>query len=463
MKPIRVPLHLLLCSMSAGLLCNTGFPAGAKGSLLSSAKYKVNASTYKMDVDSVRYTYSGGRFGDLKTAGGIPFDSSISYPYTINASLPTAKAISVKHFNAVGLVDTESNFWSTRTIRIFNAAGNPIQCDFQSGNSSSKTWQTTQRQYRHYNVAGLDSLYLMMIWDASTSSWQTDNRSTWSYNAGGKMTSYTIEQWNSTSSSWDGVFRYMYSYNSVGLLIDDKLETWSTSTSSWVVSNLRFNTYNGSFMTTQVWEQYFNNTLNAVDSTEYVASGSPVLTTVASTYRKSGASGTYRPSQRITTVTNPAGNLNAYIWERGTTTGWINHRYTYFAYNSDHQLVREYMEAWDGTGWTNEPTVSYETLYKYGSPTGISSQTGARTSTIELAINPVPASGTISLRLILAKPQGYEATIADMSGRQCRNWTGIAKTTSYTEPVSIADLMPGVYHLTVTTRDGQDTRAFVVR
>lgn len=151
--------------------------------------------------------------------------------------------------------------------------------------TQSRDFQGFRNGYRYshtYNVEGLETQELRLIWNTASASWNNDLRYSSVYNPQGNRIEYKMEVWNGTEylnsdleihnynqsgqllesvlmswadNSWEGHARYLYEYDQNDNLITETLLDWDGT--GFVYYQKTMNEYNASNNLESTLEQYW--------------------------------------------------------------------------------------------------------------------------------------------------------------------------------------------------------------
>lgn len=360
--------------------------------------------------DSVTYAYSPGKYGsfdDLWLNWKWDFDASVSYDYNGTSYDPYWKEIVT--YAPDGKMSTYiSQEWNTTTSAwdnyskdtfIYNTAGNLITGNYWEWNSGTGTWDLLYRTTYTYNAANKVLTMLQEEWDGTA--WDDLVDETYTWDASNRCTTWVVRF--SFGSTWDNAIREHYSYDGSGNRTNTISENWDMMASEWDTVKYAYS----SFVTN------------------------------------------HQPQTAITMQKNE------------TTMLFENTDKTNYTYNSYGKPDYEFSEKWHPTTstWAVD-TYSYATRYHYETyTTNVDHITG---NNVTADIYPIPAAANINVNITWNEAQRYRATITDATGRVHMSWTSPAMAKTHQETISVADLPPGNYVLTLRGDKDKVAKQFTV-
>lgn len=419
--------------------------------------------------DSVHYTYSGTRGGDLN--GIINFDNASYYRW-----------------------DTAGNAWRPTYLYIlsYDAQNRPNAEVIQTWASSTSSFVNSNKISFSYDVQGRPTLIKNEVWNLGTNAWNNYQQFTsFTYNASGKPASYTLQQWKPSSSSWVNFQRFTGSYSAHGDLTGWVTEIWNAASSAWInMTNERY-TYNAAYKNIryerQTWDagnnrwkndlgySYYYNSSNQnngytrqigdiiglswvnTDSFHYSAvnsAGYP-LTQLGYVWTSS----MWQPATRYTVTYNSANLENYSLREDWNGSSFVNTQRDFSNYNSFGQLSSAYGETYSNGNWGIGITDVSE-RYAYQNYTTEVSPVALQAADISLC--PVPAGQYLDLSIKWQQPQAFSVRVYDMKGSIVQQWDA-QPAQLYNRRLSVERTATGVYILRVTSRDGLLEKSFAIQ
>jgi hypothetical protein len=302
---------------------------------------------------------------------------------------------------------------------------------------------------------------LIHEWNTTTSAWDSVSKSTNTYDASGKMLTSLEQEWNSTTSTWDNLYRTTYTYNTAGKLASSLDESWNNTSLIWENAQMIDYTWNASGDLTMSLNKYwFGLTwMDGFRSTyTYDASGNRIEQLNETSFGMGwDTTGKVVNSGFVANHQPQASIFMEYV---DTTASFVNSFKDNYTYNTYGKPTYYYSQNWDTTSgtWVSD-TFATATRYHYQTFTTGVAQVAAEGG--DVRIFPVPATGNLSIAATWDNAQPFAVAITDMTGKIHTRWT-VSSTKQYNETISVSDLPPGNYLLTLEGRQGRVTKLFQV-
>ncbi len=425
MKTTLLALFLSSCAGLSGTAKTT-----ATGSrLVSSATYSYySGSAFSLNDSSV-YTYSGGRGGDLDV--GTHPDMHLA----------------LRNYST-GLENWYRSLWT------YNAAGTDSVKVSQYWHTTDLAWRPQTRAHTSYDGAGRISSVLEEDWDVDAGAWKLRFRTTYGLNGAGLTEALTVEQWDEAGSTWELYEQSLFSYDA---RTKPTTETFQyRSGGAWVNSHRYLKQYDAAGNETSAIYQYWSSgsfkNSNA-DFYSYTAAGKTAAQTGANW---NTAASTWDSTSREVyhyDGSNHRAELVYQSWSAATSS-WKDSRQDVFTTNTYGQLTSRTIRYWNAGGFWELTTSSQQRRYYYEEHTlAVGEGLAATASGGTMQLSPVPAADVLNLGIVWDNPQGFSATIADMSGRAVAQWNSPAAA-AHSEHIPIGHLPPGTYSIAIRGSKG---------
>jgi len=472
MKKITRLLLILFTAMSTLVMAQNGSHGTVKDlrsiqeRLIAEAEYSNNGATF-VPYDSAIYSYSGTRVYD-SALHIIACDQAIGMSYQLG---PDTFAV------------------SNRNIQTFDANNNMLTNTYQLWNTDSNAYINSTNTIWTYDANNNLLTYTTQHW-TNTNSWVNEVNKIYTYDANNNRLSYAEQTWNTGTSAWVNDINYLYTYSASNLLTQSVFQHWN---GTWQDSTQSTYTYNASNQQTQVTNQYWDPSgpfWYNVDQSQYAySSAGPEQLYLYLIW--SGVTATFNVSSETIYSLDVNNNDSARTLRTWNGSVWTNVNQYLYTYDTNSNQLSQIYQLWDATNlvWKNETRLR-TTYDSYNNPTYRVSDdwnTGGfwqyennndetfyyyqmyNTDGIEnikdaggtLSLYPVPASTVLNIDLNWDTEQTAIIAVYDASGRLYHQWQ-TTKGTAYQSNISVSDLQPGTYYMSVKGVNGQIERSFSV-
>lgn len=418
--------------------------------------------------DSIYYTYSGLRGGDLK--GAINFDVARAFRWDTVAYGWKPSFLYTMSYDAQNRPTSEIvQFWNAGTSTFINAyrytfsyntQGRPTVLKTESWNGGTSTWvNSLQYMGFTYNAAGQNTGYTSQTWKVSTSAWVNSQRFSGTFASHGGMLTWLTEIWNATTSAWGNMYNEAYTYNTANKPNRYTYRTWDAANTTWKNGEAYFYYYNSLNQPIAFSRQIGSTTGSGwayTDSVGYTLNsmGSPVT---EMDYLYSGAN--WQQVKKYTYTYTSANLESGAVLEVWNGTDFDNNARNYSSYNSFGQLVKNYEESFKSGAWT---VAGGEAMSRYVYQNYSTGVNGVANSLSTLKVFPNPAKQAVMVDVVWKVHQEFAVSLYDITGRMLKQWN-VASTGAYTERIDVARCPSGLYMLSVSAKGHQWVQTFAIQ
>ena len=436
----------------------------AQSSRLSAHATLYGDYTYYGVPDSVIYTYSGLRGGDLTHT--LKYDTSFGYSNMFGTGL----ALTTKLFQTF---DASNNILTTTQLAWIDSA-----------------WANSEFNTYTYDVHGNMLTNLFQTWDDTSSSWQNYDNIIYTYDAAGNQLSYTIQVFE--SGAWVNNTKYVYTYDASNNQLTNLYLTWNTTSASWDSNNVVTNTYTPAnkiaTATSQIWSSTISSWINGLQ-TQYDYNTANNLTEYVDFFWMDSAwqvsdrdTNTYDGSGHLLSTLTEGWGFTSMVWGAPssgvfysdyTAAGQPQIIITQSTYSSDTlQNFGKDSVVYNSAG---QETADYGTNWWDGAWMILDGSTGDRyyyetyTTSVQNIVNtncttnvyPVPAKDVLHVSVTWDEAQPFTMQLMDMEGRVIGVWNVPAEKTYYGN-INTGNLSAGNYLLKINGANGQSVNRVVI-
>ena len=444
MKNIYSCLLALLVLPSVALAKSTGisvpniFPhygSGSAGNVVGSNQSRIIAQTYLVfdgsafvPVDSITYSYSFGRGGQLSTDdfndNFVSFDESYTYLFNPAINAYRNQFHRKQEFNETNKVD----IYTCRTWRVSNS-----------------TWRDSARFLYNYNndQTHLDSTVFQI---KSGGNWMDHVIYRNVFDAANR-----VKEMNSTA--YEMKFNYDANNN-----VLERLDRIYPFPNPWTDESKHFFTYNMANQMTTYIVQEFDITWKYVKKYEYTYNGLDVLTETEYDWTNNFWTDVRKHTFAYNTAHSKMSDVSEY-WN-ATLNAFVNEVRLQWTYNSFGQPLTYFSQSWDPatSSWiltTNDFIHRY--YYESFNPASVNRFPQAA---LQMVLYPQPANQSLNVRVQLGGNEQYTIAVYDVRGRVVKQLSGSGNIIQ--QAITVQDLPSGTYFLKLTTSGAQETKQFLV-
>ncbi len=275
------------------------------------------------------YSTTTSSYGPANTRSSQTFDASNNITATTNEEW----------------VDATSTWRNQyRDQYTYDGAGNRLTETSQEWDTTAGVWVNMFRQVKTFTAANKVATSLTELWNSGTSAWEANSRITNTYNATNKLLTMVSELWNTSTSAWDSGYKQLNTYDGMGNLTAEVYQNWDMTTTAWVNSGRDTHTYDAMNRRTQslseswgaggTWETGGPKTLYSnFDGTQPQTIITQVWDGGTMTYENSNRENyTYNADGKVTYYFDEEWNVTTSAWE--STEFNTAERYRYESYTT---------------------------------------------------------------------------------------------------------------------------------
>jgi hypothetical protein len=404
--------------------------SGAGSSRIIAQTYLEYKNIAFQPIDSMTYSYSFGRGGELTRDefedNYVNFDESITYVYD---------EVSGTYQNSV------------RRFQVFDASNRPKLYTCQTWRANMATWRDSARfQYNYIGSASLLDNTVFEIWyggmwaphvvydnvfDASNNVVAMNStvyKMAFAYDQNNRLTQRTDKVW-SQSTGWQDYQRFSFTYDASGNVL------------SYII------------------EDYLGGWQNAFEI-EFTYAGADI----ASIAELKWDAGSWVNSGKSDYTYDAAHNKLSEIvqeWDLGTGA-FVNLRRSQWTYNGYNQPLTYVTDTWNVPNGNWEFTPDDFRHHYYYQDYSITSVNPVPAPEARMNLYPIPAANELNIDVKLPKAQGYTIAIFDMQGKLIKSQTETSKGAYIRTSVDVSGIPAGNYLVKLIGTGWEQSEKFIV-
>lgn len=467
--PLLLLSSVLITKASAQKTTATG------SRMMANSYYKYDGAKF-VASDSSRYAYSGDRGGDALNTPKA--DTSTNRVYN-NATMSwDNKTLLLETFDAKSnILSYVTRAWDNATSAWKNSAGmyftyiTVVGKDLmetqtvQSWDNVASAWKNTSKYIFSYNADGESDTTFLQTWDAPSTSWKNSKMAEYVYNSSDKTLTEIIEyNWNSGTSKWDKYRRNFHQYDVNLNMVFKTQENWNSGTSAWVYVKRDLYTYDVNKNKKSHTLQNWNAGTSAWDNGNkelFTYNTANVMTSQTDQYWD-GVASAFANSTKTDYSLDGANNVSSELystWDKPSTS-WKQYLRTQYTYNSYNQRTSAIRDRWNAGGFWEYTLNDFKRNYYYEEYTLGVNEVAA--SVGNLNVYPNPANSVININMQWAKPQAFEVSIVNSTGKLVYRMAEHAQA-SYTRSIPVAELQNGVYYVVLKGETDKITKTILIQ